>query len=62
MGLAAIVSLIGSTHSRSGLRVRSDLDRGQYPTGVTVTDAQMATVRLDRHAFHGEWNYTIRPA
>ena len=29
--LATIVSLIGSTHSRSGLRVRSELDRGQYP-------------------------------
>ena len=42
--LATIVSLIGSTHSRSGLRVRSELDRGQYPGGVTVTDAQLATV------------------
>ena len=31
--LATIVSLIGSTHSRSGLRVRSELDRGQYPGG-----------------------------
>src|SRR5207247_7714150 len=29
--LATIVSLIGSTHSRSGLRVRSELDRGQSP-------------------------------
>ena len=38
--LATIVSLIGSTHSRSGLRVRSELDRGHYPSGVTVTDAQ----------------------
>lgn len=28
---------------------------------VTVTDAQMATVRLKRHRFHGEWNYTIHP-
>ena len=27
--LATIVSLIGSTHSRSGLLVRSELDRGQ---------------------------------
>jgi Rhodopirellula transposase DDE domain len=60
--LATIVSLIGSTHSRSGLRVRSELDRGQYPAGVTVTDAQMATVRLERHRFHGDWNYTIHPA
>jgi hypothetical protein len=61
VNLATVVSLIGSSHSRAGLRVRSEIDRGQYPGGVTVTDAQMATVRLDRHRFHGDWNYTIRP-
>jgi hypothetical protein len=61
VSLAAIVSLIASTHSRSGLRVRSELDRRRYPDGVTVTDKQMATVRLERHAFHGDWNYTIQP-
>ena len=60
--LATIVSLIGSTHSRSGLHVRSELDRGEYPGGVTVSDAQLATVRLERHRFHGDWNYTIHPA
>jgi Rhodopirellula transposase DDE domain len=62
VNLATIVSLIGATHSRSGLRVRSELDRGHYPSGVEVTDAQMATVRLERHRFHGDWNYTIHPA
>jgi hypothetical protein len=61
VSLAAIISLIGSTHSRSGLRVRPELDRGHYPSGVPVTDVQMAAVRLTRHRFHGEWNYTIRP-
>ncbi len=60
--LATIVSLIGSTHSEAGLHVRAELDRGQYPAGVAVTDAQMATVRLERHRFHGDWNYTIHPA
>jgi hypothetical protein len=60
--LATIVSLIGSTHSQSGLRVRSELDRGDYPSGITVTDAQLASVRLTRHRFHGDWNYTIHPA
>ena len=58
----ATVSLIGSTHSRSGLRVRSDLARGEYPSGVAVTDAQLASIRLERHRFHGDWNYTIYPA
>jgi DDE family transposase len=60
--IATIVSLIGATRSRSGLRIRSELDRGRYPSGVTVTDAQLATVRLERHRFHGDWNYTIHPA
>jgi hypothetical protein len=62
VSLAAIVSLIGSTHTQSGLRVRSELDRRRYPSGVTVTDAQMATLRLTQHRFHGDWNYTIYPA
>jgi Rhodopirellula transposase DDE domain len=62
VSLAVIVSLIASTHSRSGLRVRSEIDRRRYADGVTVTDAQMAAVHLKRHAFHGDWNYTIYPA
>jgi hypothetical protein len=36
--------------------------RGRYPGGVTVTDGQLATVRLERHHFHGDWNYTVRPS
>ena len=58
--LAAIVSLIASTTTRSGLRVRSEIDRGHYPKGVGVTDEQMAQIKLKRHSFHGDWNYTIR--
>jgi hypothetical protein len=27
-----------------------------------VGDQELATVPLVRHEFHGEWNYTIRPA
>jgi hypothetical protein len=50
VNLATIVSLIGATHSRSVLRVRSELDR-HCPGGVAVTDAQMATVRLEQHRF-----------
>lgn len=59
---ATIVSLIGSTQSTAGLRVRSELDRGRYPKGVAITDAQLAAIRLERHLFHGDWNYTISPA
>ena len=61
VSLAAIVSLIGSTRSASGLRVRSEIDRGRYPGGVTVSDTQMARIDLRPHTFAGDWNYTIHP-
>ena len=56
-----IVSLIGSTTTAKGLRVRAELDTAAYPSGVKVTDAELAAVNIERDAFHGEWNYTIRP-
>jgi transposase len=58
---AAIVSLIAATTTRSGLTVRCELDDRTYPTGRKVTDAELASVNLDRDEFHGEWNYRIRP-
>ncbi len=61
VSLVAIVNLIASTRTAAGLRVRSEIDRTTYPKGVAVTDAQMATVHLQPHRFHGDWNYTIRP-
>jgi len=61
VSLAAIVSLIGSTRTTSGLRVRTEIDHGTYPSGVVITDEQMASLNLKRHRFHGDWNYTIHP-
>jgi hypothetical protein len=57
-----VVDLIGATTTRTGLRVRAELDRGAYPTGVKVRDAELAAVPLIRHDWHGEWNYTITTA
>ena len=61
VSLAVIISLIGATTTTTGLRVRSELDAARYPQGLAPTDAQMARLKLRPHAFHGEWNYTIRP-
>ena len=60
--LATIVSLIGSTTTTAGLRVRSEIDKSTYPQGVAPTDQQVAQVNIERHSFHGDWNYTIHPA
>jgi Rhodopirellula transposase DDE domain len=56
-----IVDLIGATTTSTGLRVQAELDPGQYPTKVKVSDDELATVQLTPHAFHGEWNYTVTP-
>ncbi len=56
-----IVELIAATTTRTGLRVEADVDTGDYPLGQRVTDAELAAIRLDRHEWHGDWNYTIRP-
>jgi hypothetical protein len=57
-----IVSLIAATTTTSGLRVYCELDPHAYPAGRKVTDAELATVRLERAPFHGDWNYTIHPS
>jgi hypothetical protein len=56
-----IVNLIGKTSHRGGLVVRAQLDRGSYPTGVTISKKDMATLNIERDDFHGDWNYVIRP-
>jgi transposase len=56
-----IVSLIAATTTTTGLQVHCQLDPGQYPAGRKVSDAELAAVPLERDAFHGEWNYRIRP-
>jgi len=61
VSLATIVTLIGSTTTATGLRVRSEIDRGTYPKGVVLSERQLAQVNLKRHAFHGDWNYTVHP-
>lgn len=57
----AIVNLIAATTTRKGLKVRAELDSGQYPAGIKVTDKELETIRILREDFHGEWNYSIVP-
>ena len=56
-----IVQLIAATTTDTGLKVRAELDENKYPEGVKISDPQMAAINLSRHAFHGDWNYTIAP-
>jgi hypothetical protein len=56
-----IVQLIAATTNRKGLAVHAEIDRTSYPPGTKVSNEEMSRLRLEPAAFHGEWNYTIRP-
>ena len=56
-----IVNLIANTTTQAGLRIRAELDRGTYPTGIKITDAELASLNIKHDSFHGEWNYSIVP-
>jgi hypothetical protein len=45
-GAAVAKGYFNATTTRRGLRVRAELDRGSYPTGVKVADAELAAVPL----------------
>jgi hypothetical protein len=57
----AIVNLIASTTTRTGLTVKAALDINHYETQIKITDEELAQLNLKRHEFHGDWNYTLSP-
>ena len=59
--LDLVVRLIGATTTETGLVVEAELDRGKYPTGLKVSDGELAEIHCVPDAFHGEWNYRIKP-
>lgn len=56
-----IIDLISSTTTSTGLKVYAQLDERSYPDKIRVSDAELAHVQIERHSFHPEWNYTIKP-
>ena len=56
-----VVKLIGSTKTKTGLRVKARLDKRDYPLGIKISDEEMEAIKLTRHKFHGDWNYSIAP-
>jgi len=56
-----IVQLIGAVKTKGGLKVKARLDLNEYEKGIVITDEELKQIRLKRHKFHPESNYTIRP-
>jgi hypothetical protein len=56
-----IVQLIGGTRTSKGLSVTAELDSQLYPVGIAASNETLNHLSLERAAFRGEWNYTLRP-
>ena len=57
-----IIETISAVTTRTGLKVTAVLDTGIYPKGIRIPDKDMKAFEarhLQRHQFHGNWNYTI---
>jgi hypothetical protein len=57
-----IIETIGAVTTSTGLSVKAALDTGLYPKGIRIPDKQWKAFEaehLQRHEFHGDWNYTI---
>lgn len=59
--LEVVLELISHTTTDEGLTVMALKDSHTYPTGLKVTNEEVAALNLLRDPFHGEWNYTIHP-
>lgn len=56
-----LLGYLRSTTTESGLTVRAALHADTYQTGERVSDAELATLNLERHTVCPTRNYTLRP-
>lgn len=56
-----IIQLIANTTTSTGLTIRAELDRGAYPTGIKISDQELAGLTLETDDFHADWNYELLP-
>ena len=56
-----MLGYLRGTKTETGLTVRAALHTSVYKTGESVSDAEMATLTLERHDVCPTWNYTLQP-
>lgn len=59
--IETIVQLIGATTTKQGLKVVARKEEKAYEKGLKINDEEMEKLKIKRHRFHGEWNYTVNP-
>jgi hypothetical protein len=57
-----VVETIAATTTKTGLTIQAELDTSTYQRGIKITNKEMKAfeaTHLQRHTFHGDWNYTV---
>ncbi len=49
-----MLQAIAATTSRTGPTVHAELDSGEYPTGIRISDEAVAALPITHHRFHGD--------
>ena len=56
-----VVNMISSTTTRSGLKIKAQLDTNKYEIGIKISDREMNGLKIQHHRLYPQWNYTISP-
>jgi len=57
----AVVDLIGSTKTKTGLEIKAAIDPQKYPTGIKISEEEFRSLRIVASRTRGAWNYTVYP-
>ncbi len=56
-----VVNMISATTTKSGLKIKAQLDKNKYETGIKISDKEMKRLKIQPHQLYPQWNYTIFP-
>jgi len=56
-----VVNIISATTTKSGLKIKAQLDKNKYKTGIKISDKEMKGLKMQPHQLYPQWNYTIFP-
>jgi len=57
----AVVKLISATTTKSGLKIKAQLDKKKYKKGIKISDEELDEINLKFNKKFPQWNYTISP-
>jgi hypothetical protein len=59
--IMAVIKLIGSATTQTGLEIVCRASYENYPLAEKVSNKDLHSINITRNDFHGEWNYIISP-